>query len=122
MPRQQKEEPQMNQRLNKIAVPGLRWAVGLVVLWESCRELLHSLHVFHTHNHPVLLLWVRLILSSAEIAAVIFFLLPRTRTPASYALLVIFSLAIGIHIAHGEWGILSLSVYAMAILVSLANQ
>jgi hypothetical protein len=28
----------------------------------------------------------------------------------------------GVHIAHGEWGILSLSVYAMAVLVSLANQ
>jgi hypothetical protein len=27
----------------------------------------------------------------------------------------------GVHIAHGEWGILSLVVYLMAVLVSLTN-
>ena len=112
----------MNQQLNKIAVPGLRWTMGLVVLWDSGRELLHTVNAIHSQNHSLPLIWVRLVLSSSEIAAAILFLFRRTRVVGSYGLLVIFALAMGIHIAHGEWGILSLSVYAMAVLVSLANE
>jgi hypothetical protein len=112
----------MNQQLNKVAVPGLRWATGLVVLWESSREFLHTVHAIHNHSHSLTLISIRLILASSEIVAVMLFLVPRTRVVGSYALLIIFALAMGIHIAHGEWGILSLSVYAMAVLVSLANR
>jgi hypothetical protein len=112
----------MNQKLNKLAVPGLRWALGLVVLWQACRELLHTLNAVHGHNHALPMLWVRLVLAGAEIAGAILFLLPRMRIAGSYLLLGVFVLAMGIHIAHGDWGILSLSVYVMAVLVSLANQ
>lgn len=111
----------MNQQLNKIAVPGLRWSMGLVVLWQSFREFAHAIDAVHQHNHAIPLLLVRLILAGSEIVAVLLFLLPRSRTIGSYGLLIVFALAMGIHIAHGEWGILSLSVYAMAVLVSLAN-
>ena len=112
----------MNQQLNKIAVPGLRWTTGLAVLWGSCRELPHTVHAIHNHSHSLTLVSIRLILASSEIAAVILFLVPRTRVVGSYALLVVFATAIGVHIARGEWGILSLSVYAMAVLASLAKQ
>jgi hypothetical protein len=112
----------MNQRLNRIAVPGLRWALGLVVLGEGCREFLHSIHAVHDHAHALPLLGMRLILSSGEIAAATLFLLPRTRVVGSYGLLVVLALAMGIHLARGDWGILSLSVYLMAVLVSLAQE
>ena len=112
----------MNQQLNRIALPGLRWAMGLVVLWESTREFLHTVHAIHNHRQSLTLIWIRLILASSEIVAVMLFLVPRSRVVGSYALLIIFVVAIGIHIAHGERGILSLSVYAMAVLVSLANR
>ncbi len=112
----------MNQPLNKIAIPILRCTMGLVVLWQACREVLHSLHAFQNHSHPLALMWIRVVLASGEIAGAILFLLPRTRVIGSYLLLVIFALAVGIHLAHGEWGILSLSVYAAAVLVSLANE
>ena len=111
----------MNEQLNKIAVPGLRWALGLIALWESCREWLRTLHLLQSHSHALALAQVRLILSSAEMLAAVLFLLPRTRTLGSYGLIVVFALAMGVHIAHGEWGILSLMVYLMAVLVSLAN-
>ena len=65
---------------------------------------------------------MRLILSSGEMAAAILFLLPRTRVVGSYGLLVVLALAMGIHLARGEWGILSLSVYLMAVLVSMAQE
>jgi hypothetical protein len=64
---------------------------------------------------------VRLVLTGAEMVAAVLFLVPRTRTAGSYGLLVVFALAMGIHIAHREWEILSLMVYLMAVLVSLAN-
>jgi hypothetical protein len=108
----------MNQQLKKIAVPGLRWALGLVVLWEACRELLHAIHAVHTHSHAVSLVGVRLFISSSEILACILFLYPRTRVLGGYGLLLIFVLAIGIHMAQRQWGILSLVVYAMAVLVT----
>jgi hypothetical protein len=112
----------VNQQLNKIAIPGLRWTMGLVVLWGSCRELLHTFHAIHNHSYSLTFISIRLILASSEIGAVLLFLIPRTRVVGSYTLLVVFAAAMGVHIAHGEWGILSLSVYAMAVLVSLANQ
>jgi hypothetical protein len=112
----------MNQQLNRIAVPGLRWTMALVVLWQSWRELLHTVNAIHSQNHSLSLIWVRLILSTAKITAVLLFLWRPTRLAGSYGLLVVFVLAIGIHMAHGEWGILFLSVYAMAVLVSLANE
>ena len=112
----------MNQQLKKIAVPGLRWALGIVVLWEACREFLRAIHAVHSHSHAVSLMGVRLLISSSEILACILFLYPRTRVLGSYGLLLIFVLAIGVHIAHGQWGILSLIVYAMAVLVILANE
>jgi hypothetical protein len=112
----------MNQQLKKIAVPGLRWALGIVVLWEACREFLRAIHAVHSHSHAVSLMGVRLLISSSEILACILFLYPRTRVLGGYGLLLIFVLAIGVHIAHGQWGILSLIVYAMAVLVILANE
>jgi hypothetical protein len=113
----------MNQQLKKIAVPGLRWALGIVVPWEACRELLHAIHAVHTHSHAVSLVGVRLFISSSEILTCILFLYPRTRVLGGYGLLLIFVLAIGIHMAQRQWGILSLIiVYATAVLVILANE
>ena len=74
-----------------------------------------------SHTHALALAQVRLVLSGAEMVAAVLFLVPKTRALGSYGLLVVFALAMGVHIAHGEWGILSLVVYLMAVLVSLAN-
>ena len=112
----------MNQQLKRLLFPGLRWALGLVVLWEACRELLHASHAVHTHSHAVSLVGVRLFISSSEILTCILFLYPRIRVLGGYGLLLIFVLAIGIHMAQRQWGILSLIVYATAVLVILANE
>jgi hypothetical protein len=112
----------MNQHFNKMAVGGLRWTLGLVVLGQACRELFHTMHATHSHSHGVSLIAVRLILASSEIFASALFLVPGTRVAGSYGLLSVFVLAIAIHITHGDWGALSLGVYAMAVLVSLANE
>ena len=97
----------MNQQLKRLLFPGLRWALGLVVLWEACRELLHASHAVHTHSHAVSLVGVRLFISSSEILTCILFLYPRIRVLGGYGLLLIFVLAIGIHMAQRQWGILS---------------
>src|SRR6266566_538708 len=105
---------QMKFLLKRIAIPLLQWVVGLVVLLESYRTFrwgLASLHSSHTHGiHPVILL----ALAGPEIIAAILFLIPRTLILGSYALLIIFALAILVHLLHGQFNFEILLIYAAA--------
>ena len=111
----------MNANLKKLALPCLRWSVGLVVLWQSWLTFHATLGKFHAPGHPAALAHVRLVLSGAEMIAAVLFLLPVTATVGGYALLAIFALAIAIHALHGDVsGLETLVVYAAAVLASLA--
>jgi len=65
----------MNRHLNGIAVPGLRWTVAVVVLWESLQFALSrsAMHHFAQIGLPQ---WIRPALGGAEIIAVLLFLVP----------------------------------------------
>lgn len=110
----------MNPTLKRLSVPLLRWTVGLVVLIESIR-FAFSPSAAHFLARAGLSLWIRPGLGGAELAAAILFLLPRTRTIGGYALLVIFALAVLIHVLHGQFDVTWLAVYALAVLVSMAH-
>jgi len=111
----------MNERLRKIALPGLRWSLALVVLWEAWEFAFgHSaLRVFAKTGLPP---WIRPLLGGTEILAAVLFLVPAASLVGGYALLVVFFLAAVIHILHGWYDVGALVVYAMAVLVCMAHR
>ena len=111
----------MNDRMKKLAVPALRWSVGLVVLLESCQFAFGS-SATRAFAMTVLPQWIRPALGSTEIVAAILFLVPAASVAGGYALLVIFLVAAAIHILHGWYNVGALVVYGMAVLVCIAQR
>ena len=111
----------MNPQLERISIPLLRWTVGLVALIESLRFAV-SPSAAHFLARAGLPLWIRPALGGAELAAAILFLLPGTRSLGGYALLVIFALAVLIHVLHGQFDVSWLVVYAVAVIVSMTHR
>ena len=113
----------MTDAARKFALSFLRWSTGLVVLWKS--RLTFRAAILHLHapgtGHPAALVHLRLVVSGVEILAAALFLIPCCEKTGGYALLVIFALAVVIHLLHGDFGGMEiLFVYAAAVLVCLA--
>jgi hypothetical protein len=108
----------MNPRLMKLAISGLRWALGLVVLLESAHFVLSpaAAHGFAGTGFP---LWLRPALGGSEVIAALLFLVPAANVVGGYALLSIFAIAAGVHLLHGQFDVGSLVVYAMGVLVCI---
>jgi hypothetical protein len=100
------------------AILGLQWTLGVVVFAESALLLVSR----HTHVAPPMgvPLAVLTALASAEMLAAILFLIPRTVVIGGVALLVIFALAIVIHLLHGQTNVGALLVYAAAVWLVIA--
>ena len=111
----------MRQTLKRVAIPLLQWVVGLVILLESYRTLqrgILGLHVAQSHGiHPVILI----ALAAPEMIAALLFLFPKTLIIGSYSLLVIFALAILVHLLHGQLNFEVLLVYAAAVVVVMTH-
>lgn len=91
----------MNPRLRGVAIPGLRWVVGLVVLLESARFAL-SPNTAHEVAKIGLPPWIPSVLGGSEVIAALLFLVPPTTMAGGYALLAIFAIAIVIHFFTGS--------------------
>jgi hypothetical protein len=111
----------MNERMRRLAVPGLRWCVGLIVLWQSWRFMV-STEAGREFAGTGLPSWIRLALGGTELMAAILFLVPVAMVVGGYALLVVFFFATVLHILHGWYDVSALVLYAMAVLVSLAHR
>ena len=111
----------MNQQLNKLAVPGVRWTLGIVVLSESVRFLLSSSTAHHIARMG-LPQWIRPVLGGSEIVAAILFLIPAASVLGGYLLLFIFAIAAIAHCLHGEFEVGALIVYGMAALVCITQR
>jgi hypothetical protein len=111
----------MNSRWIRIAVDGLRWTLGSVVLLESCKLafLPSEIHAFSKSGLPA---WIRPGLAGSEIVAAVLFLVPFTSVVGSYMLLWVFLLAAVVHVLHGQYDVAVLAVYSMAVLVNLAHR
>lgn len=94
----------MNAPARSRTVFGLQWIVGLVLIVESLRfafEPSATRHFTRTGMPP----WMRPALALTEIAGAILFLVPFTTLLGGCLLLVIFFLAVLLHILHGEYDI-----------------
>ncbi|HLW44367.1 MAG TPA: DoxX family protein [Candidatus Acidoferrales bacterium] len=109
----------MNSRWRSMAIPALRWTVGLVVLAESCR-FVFSRSTAHHLGQMGLPQWLRPAIGGTEILAALLFLLPATIVVGGRLLLAIFAIAIAIHILLGEFDVSGFLVYTMAVIVCLA--
>lgn len=111
----------MSNRARLFALPLLRWSTGLVVLWQSWLTFRLSISHLNAPGHSSALAHVRFALSGAEMLAAALFLIPPSEKIGGYLLIVIFGLAIGIHIMHGDFGGMEvLFVYAAAVFACLA--
>ncbi len=66
--------------------------------------------------------WIRPVVGVTETFAAILFLVPFTRVLGGYMLLLIFALAVVIHILHGEMDVGALIVYGMVVVRILTNR
>jgi hypothetical protein len=109
---------------SRLAVQGLRWVLGVVVLWKSyllLRATIASMQAAgsgHIGPHD----WVRLVLASVEILAAVMFLAPVVDLAGSYLLLVVIAFAMLFHALQGDFDLGALPVYAMAVLVWMVQR
>lgn len=108
----------MSRDRREVAIAGLRWTVGLIVMLQSAKLVL-SASVNRHFASMGMPLWVRPALALVEFAAAVLFLLPSTRKAGGYSLLFVFVFAALVHILHGEYDIAPLAVYAMAVITGM---
>jgi hypothetical protein len=102
----------MPAQRTKLALTGLQWTLGLVILMEAILFVLPSgAHGFAKTHMPNL---VRLALGFGEIAGCILMLLPRTTIRGAWLLVSVFVLAIVIHLLHGLYEVGNLAIYTAA--------
>ncbi|MGO8814509.1 MAG: hypothetical protein ACLQVG_07540 [Terriglobia bacterium] len=108
----------MSQQLQKFAISGLRWSVGVVVLLESLRLTFSpsAIEHFAKMGH---LPWIRLALSGGEFIAAILFLVPPASLAGGCLLVFIFAIAAVLHLLHGEFDVGNLIIYSMAVIVCM---
>jgi len=94
------------------AMLGLQWTLGVVVFAEAALLVfpVHA-HLAHQLGVPAAVLAA---LAWAEMVAAALFLIPATVGIGGVALMVIFALAIAIHLLHGQTNVGALLVYAAA--------
>lgn len=94
------------------AITVLRWTLGITVLIQSALFLSpHAAHSFAQTHMPQA---IRLTLGWTELLAAILFLVPKTAVRGAWLLIVVFALAIAIHLLHGMLDVGALLVYAAA--------
>jgi hypothetical protein len=106
---------------NKVALLGLQWSLGLVVLIEASLLAFAPAEIkaFSRTGIPD---WVRMVLAGGEIFASVLFLIPRTLMIGGYSLFSIFVFAAAVHILHGKLGIGVLIVYAAAVIAVMTHK
>ena len=102
----------MTAQRSKIALTGLQWTLGLVILIEAILFVMPgAAHGFAQTHMPNV---VRLVLGFGEIVGCILMLNPRTAIRGAWVLVVVFVLAIVIHVLHGLYEVGNLAIYAAA--------
>jgi hypothetical protein len=106
----------------KMAVTGLQWTLGLVILIEAILFLMPAAsHDFSRTHMPNV---IRLVLGWGEIVGCILILIPKTASRGAWILAAVFILAIVIHLLHGIYGVGNLVIYtavAWAVVVGKEN-
>lgn len=96
----------------KCALTALQWTLGIVVLIEAVLFVMPGArHEFARTHLPNI---VRLVLGCGETVGSVLLLVPKTALRGAWLLIVIFALAIAIHLLHGMWNIGNLAIYVSA--------
>ena len=96
----------------KIALTGLQWTLGLVILIEAILFVMPSArHDFVQTHMPDL---VRQFLGWGEIVGGVLLLIPRTTVRGGWLLAGTFLLAIIVHLLHGMFNVGDLAIYTAA--------
>ena len=102
----------MTTQQTKIALTGLQWTLGLVILIEAILFVMPvCAHAFTSTHIPNV---IRLVLGWGEIVGCILMLIPRTAIRGAWILVAVFVLAIVTHLLHGIYGIGNLAIYTAA--------
>ncbi|MFZ0310015.1 MAG: DoxX family protein [Candidatus Sulfotelmatobacter sp.] len=102
----------MAAQRTKLALTGLQWTLGLVILIEAILFVMPgAAHGFARTHMPNL---VRLVLGFVEIAGCVLMLIPRTAIRGAWVLAAVFVLAIVIHLLHGMYDVGNLAIYTAA--------
>jgi len=102
----------MADQRSKIALTGLQWTLGLVILSESVLFLMPSAgHDFARTHMPN---FIRLILGCGEILGSVLLLIPRTTIRGAWILVAVFAVAIAVHLVHGMYNVGNLVIYTAA--------
>jgi hypothetical protein len=110
----------MNRQLKKYSIPILRWTLGLVVLWQSVHFVLSASSAKHL-SESGMPQWIRPALGGSEIVAALLFLTPAVSWLGGYSLLIIFAIAMVLHLLHGDADVGGLILYCAAVLVCLSH-
>jgi hypothetical protein len=102
----------MGDQRSKLALTGLQWTLGVVILIEAVLFLLPSAaHDFARTHMPN---FVRLIVGCGEVAGSVLLLIPRTAIRGGWLLVAVFALALVIHLLHGMYNVGDLAIYTAA--------
>jgi hypothetical protein len=102
----------MTASRTKIALTGLQWTLGVVILIEAALFVMPAAaHAFASTHMPNV---IRMVLGWGEIAGCILMLIPRTAIRGAWVLVAVFALAIVIHLMHGFYGVGNLAIYTAA--------
>jgi len=109
----------MNQQSTRVAVSGLRWMLGLVILLESAHFALGPAGAREVANIG-LPHWIPLALGGNQALSALLFLVPPLRLIGGYMLLFILAIAVPVHLLHGQYNVGSLLDYGMAAWVCMS--
>jgi hypothetical protein len=102
----------MTIQRRQIALTGLQWTLGLVILIEAVLFVMPgAAHNFAETHMPNA---VRLVLGLGEIAGCILMLIARTAIRGAWLLVAVFVLAIVIHLVQGSYEVGNLAIYTAA--------
>jgi hypothetical protein len=110
----------MNSVPTKIALYGLQWALGVVILIEAALFVMPSArHGFAQTHMPD---GLRFVLGWGEIAGCVLLLIPRSAVRGAWLLAAVFGLAILTHLLHGMYNVGNLVIYVAAAWVVAASK
>ena len=102
----------MNPGRTQTALTVLQWTLGVVILVEAVLFVMPgAAHDFARTHLPNA---IRLVLGWGEIVGCLLLLIPATTVRGAWVLIVVFVLAIVIHLLHGMYGVSNLDIYTAA--------
>jgi hypothetical protein len=102
----------MTSQRMKIALTGLQWSLGVVILIEAVLFVMPGARQDFARTHMPDM--VRQVLGWGEIVGALLMLIPRTAVRGSWLLMAVFLLAIAIHLLHGAFNVGNLVIYLAA--------